>query len=461
MLRRQARGESCRATTLKPTSIVVPAADLDSSYYLLVHQLRGRLDFSRNNRADVKHHATVARIRLQHFFHEPKVATMASADQEGITSETPRSWLLFRPQEVTMSMPFEYRWEFTRRHPYYLALWESARRHHQSPSDRVEQRRLDSVSVQILTTIGVSPSVVPPDPRLSQESLGTLDLGGIWEGGAVAPAILRTLAQMLLQALPASQRIQLGRLLIESAEYDSQDSVHMYGIYQRLVEFKDAAWDTFPDAPVFSINLEAPQRAITDAVEKLVRQLKEKHAIPERRRREESLADYLAVWDLREGWGDGAYDASRDQIFRTIAKTTKVPISTVISRYRSAFRFLSGHDYTPALWFRLMGKLKLSRFFGDHAGEGLTMRRPWRSPNPRPVTEAVLLPGRKERESPEYLAAIGITASDIAQVDLLMDIETLIDRGMKDDDEIIAELELDLPTAKELVAEIRARHTSS
>jgi hypothetical protein len=233
----------------------------------------------------------------------------------------------------------------------------------------------------------------------------------------------------------------------------------MYGIYQRLVGFKDAAWDTFPDAPVVSINLEMPQRAITDAVEKLVRQLKDKHGIPERRRRDESLGDYLSVWDLREGWADGAYDSSREQKFKQIARTAMVPISTVISRYRSAFRFLSGHEYAPHLWLRLMGPIKLSRFFGAQPGEGLAWRRPWRSPNPRPVPEAVLLPGRKEFDSPAFLAAAGVTESHIAQVEQSLDIQTLIVQG-KNNEEIIQELEITLPMAQELIAEIRARLNS-
>ncbi len=295
---------------------------------------------------------------------------MASADQEGVTSETPRSWLLFRPLEVTMSMPFEYRWEFTRRHPYYLALWESARRHHQQPNDSAQQRMLNEVSVQILGGIGVSPSMVPLDPKLGKEVLGTFDLGGIWEGGAVAPATFRALADVLLSFLPASERSQLGRLLTESSEYDSHDYEHIDSIRRRLCALTDAAWDCFPDVPFVTINVNMPQRAITEAIEKLVRRWKEKKAIPESRRRDESLGDYLAVWDMREGWADGAYHASREQKFETIAQTTKIPISTVISRHRSAFRFLTGHGYTPELWLRLMGPLKLSRYFGSQAGEG-------------------------------------------------------------------------------------------
>ncbi len=72
------------------------------------------------------------------------------------------------------------------------------------------------------------------------------------------------------------------------------------------------------------------------------------------------------------------------------------------------------------------------------------------------MTAAVLLPGRKDFDSAAFLDAAGVTESHVAQVDLSLDISTLIARG-KNDDEIVEELEISLPNAKDLVAEIRAR----
>ena len=77
--------------------------------------------------------------------------------------------------------------------------------------------------------------------------------------------MLRTLADMLLAALPASERSQFGRLLNESAEFDSHDTEHMTSINQRLFKLTDPAWDSYPDVPVVSINLQMPQRAIAEA----------------------------------------------------------------------------------------------------------------------------------------------------------------------------------------------------
>ena len=262
---------------------------------------------------------------------------------------------------------------------------------------------------------------------------------------------------MLLVALPPAHRAELGRLLTVSSEYDSRDSRQMDGIYERFAQFKDPVWDGFPDVPVISINLQMPQRAISEAVEELVRKWKGERGITEHRRRDDCLDDYLAIWDLREGWLDGEYSGSRERTFHAISQELRIPVPTVTSRYRSAFRLISGHDYTPALWIRLMLPFKYLNAV-DSSSLGLLLRRPWSSPNLRPVTEAVLLPGRTEPESAEYLAAAAVTESDIALVDLSLDIQTLLESS-RTDEQILRELELGEQFA-DLVAELRRRHES-
>lgn len=369
----------------------------------------------------------------------------------------PHSWFMFRPTEVTMSLPIDYRWEFTRRHPYYQLRWRVAQRHHEHRDATPEEQVRGEIAVQVLAMIGVAQTTIPPDPRLGPEALGSQDLGGIWADGAVAPATFRTLASILLLGLPKAERAQLGRLLIESSEFESRDFANTMGIFKQLAKLQDPAWNCFPDAPFVSINLQMPQRAIGEAIDRLVRKWKGERGIAEQRRRDDKLDEYLAAWDMREGWADGNYESTREKTFETISRETRIPIGTVINRYRSAFWYLAGHDYTPARWFHLMSPLKLSPFVRNQAGGGLIMRRPWRSPRPRPVPESVLLPGRKEFDPPEFLAAAAVAESDIASVELALDIDTLLAKGFNDD-AIIEELELTLPSARELVAEIRRRH---
>lgn len=375
------------------------------------------------------------------------------ADYNEEMCREPRSWLLMRPPEVTNSLPWEYRWEFTRRHPYYQQFWGAAQRYHREPNSDSVQRTVDQAAILILGAIGVASSQVPQDPGLSAKELGSRDLGGAWLGGAVAPATLRTLAHMLLLALPKEERGLLSQLLSESAAFDCQDRDHMHQIHQRLAEFKATAWDSFPKAPVYSINLQMPQRAIKEAIESLVRQGKKNTGMRENRRRDDKFKKYLEVWDLREGWQDGTYVGFAENKFREIAKKTHRPFTTLISQYRTAFRLLSGHDYTRELWIRLLGPLKLSRFYAG----GLARHRPWKSPSPRPVSKSVLLPGRKEFESSEFLKAAGVTSSQFLLADLAMDIENLLTRGLSDD-AIYKQLELSDPGDRDLIAELRSRY---
>ncbi len=177
--------------------------------------------------------------------------------------------------------------------------------------------------------------------------------------------------------------------------------------------------------------MQAPQRAIVEAVETLVRQWKAERSIPETRRRDDKLDEYLVVWDMREGWGDGAYDGSREKRLDEIARELKVPLSTVANRYRSAFECLTGHGYQPELWIRLFGPLKLSQLFATSQAR-LTQQRPWRSRNLRPVAESVLLPGRRDADSVGFLESAGISTTDIGLIELQIDIQTLIERGDSD-----------------------------
>jgi hypothetical protein len=378
-------------------------------------------------------------------------------DYDDHDGQTSRTWLLPRPLQALMALPLAYRWEFTRRHPYYLKYWEAAAKFHSNPSDDSTQRLFEQVAVQILAGIGISQSVAPINPKAGVDAFESTTLGAAWAGGAVAPATFRTLAGMLLVALPPPQRAELGRLLTESSEYDSRDSRQMAGIYDRFANLIDPVWSGFPAAPVLSINLQMPQRAISEAVEQLVRQWKDERGIPERRRRDDRLDDYLAVWDLRDGWLDGEYFGSREKTFQAIGQALHIPVPTATGRYGSAFRLIAGHEYTPALWIRLMGPLNILNAV-DPSSLGLLCRRPWRSPNRRPVTESVLLPGRTEPESAAFLTAAAVTESDIASVDLALDIQSLLKAG-RNDDEILRELELS-DSYTDLIAELRRRHES-
>lgn len=360
--------------------------------------------------------------------------------------EAPVSHLLLRSKEILDQIPVEYRWEFTRRHPYYLEFWRPARQFRENPSTNPAERLLQQAASIILAAVNVASNVPPPDPRDGAETLGMENVSQAWQGGAVAPAMLRTLAVMLL-VLPPDQRRQLGELFVESSSLGTNNPAEMEGILPRLLALPGDVWNSFPDVPIVSVNLQASQRAIVEAIETLVRQWKAERGITETRRRTDSIEGYLTVWDMREGWHDGDYHGDREQQFNEIAQELQVPVQTVVNRYSSAFRLLTGHDYSPELWIRLFGPLKLSQHLNPAANSRLARRRPWRRRNLRPVAEAVFLPGRGEADDPQFLQAVGITPSGIGLIDLQIDIQTLIERG-DSDEQILRELaDPEIPSA--------------
>src|SRR5262249_42963004 len=159
----------------------------------------------------------------------------------------------------------------------------------------------------------------PPPPGSSPESLGA-GLGQAWESGAVAPVTFRGLVGMLLADLPPDLLLQVGRLLQECGTAAEQGPDEKYRSVMDLYALRHPALDGFPGRPVVGVNVDAPQRTITEALEQFTRQWKQQQGIPERRRRDDKLAEYLAVWDLREGWRQDHYDSSQEQTLLEIAQ---------------------------------------------------------------------------------------------------------------------------------------------
>jgi hypothetical protein len=253
----------------------------------------------------------------------------------------------------------------------------------------------------------------PPPPGASAARLGASSLGPAWEGGAIAPLTCRGLVGLLLASLPADARAQVGQFLLASAGPAADASQPTYEALLELHRLAHPALDTSPGRPVVGLNLNAPQRAVTQAVEELVRQLKREQGLGERRRRDDKLDGYLSAWDLREGWAGDHYDGSREQTLREIARQQRLPLSTVAHHYRTAFRLIVGREYTPERWARVMGAGKLYAWLDPHEVPRRTLRRPWRNRQPRPVPEAALAPPAAEGPS-HFLDTAGISADELA-----------------------------------------------
>lgn len=369
-----------------------------------------------------------------------------------------------RPDGQLHDFPIEFRWEITRRHPYYLTFWEEVRRYRQGqPDDPPERKLFGLAALVILSAIGVTGEPVSPITPFA-ELIEDCDPGFL--GGAVQPMTLRSMVFTLLAAMPAEDRNFVGNLLLLSAMPDQNDGsgpsehVDWRIVASAILDQKPSAvLDSFPVAPLFYIHLGASQRVIVRDMEDQVRRWKFRRGIESSKVHTAKVAEYLKVWDLREGWTGAGYDRSRERPFDKIAKQFKKPLSTVASRYRMAFEFIVGQEYVPDVWWRVFGPMKFSRLFGN-AKEvySAKTRHNLQSPVHRPVPESVINPTsnatRKDTDrGSTVIERRSAVKHDFKYRDLLLDLKDLIARGLPDV-EIARRLEIADPKA---VAEFRRK----
>lgn len=364
--------------------------------------------------------------------------------------------LVRRPAGQLHDFPVEVRWEVTRRHPYYLTLWEEVKRYRRGqPDDPPERKLYGYAATLVLGAIGVSGEPVSPATPFS-ELIGS---GGdpAFLGGSVQPMTLRSVVAMLLTTLPPADRAFVGTLFLNSGmeEYHKDaDPAMRSAELDMLFRTPSPALDSYPVAPLFYVHLGASQRAIVRDAEDQVRRWKARRGEKSSKVHTAKLAEYLRVWDLREGWADGGYDRSREFPFAAVAGKLKQPLSTVVSRYRTAFEFVVGQPFTPELWWQVFGPLKYSRLFGDaKAAYSAGTRHRLRSPVARPVPDSVVSPVTDTTRTGTTVGRGSAVTDDMRFTEMMIDLRDLIARGFTDE-EIARHLELGDP---ELVADFR-RH---
>ena len=358
-----------------------------------------------------------------------------------------------RPIGALMRLPLSHRWEFTRRHSLYLNYWEAAKQHRHRPSDDLVAFREGEKAILMLTLIGVSGE--PVSPSSSAEELTDDDLGQVWEGGAIAPLTFRGLISLLITAVPPEDRRGVADLIMESAR-NSELGIHPYYLLQQFNQINNPLLDKLVPAPLLSINLHAPQRAIREAVEAFVQKKKIEQGIPETRRRDESLDDYLRVWDLREGWTGSGYDPTGELTFRRIAQQLCESLATIRSRYRRAFELVTGRDYSAALWLTLFG-IDRVRAFGLNVND-LPLR--YRSVGTfagrkSPTPESQILIATDDRVT-GLIGGKSLSGGSIETALLLDDIGDMIRKGQTNE-EIILATGLSTVDADDLIDWIRGR----
>ena len=376
-------------------------------------------------------------------------------------SEVPEHGIICRPKAVLDSLPIDYRWEFTRRHPYYLLFWEQAHKYYQAPNgidlERMLERMAGQAAVMMLQAIGVTNDPIAPGAGSEELELSTV--AKAWRTGALWPMTFRGLTGAMLMELPPEARAAIGQLLVQSAHEVTDVQQHVYRLLSEFTQLRDPSLDKMPIAPIIGVNINAPMKTILEALEQQVQVWKDQAEITEHRRRDDKLPEYLTVWDLREGWEDDHYDIRKEKTLDEISHELQESFPTITNRYKSAFRYLIGHDYKPALWARVLGAFKTSRLvYPDHVSR-LTGRRPWKSPGLRVVPETTLGANHEPAEGHggTFLERTAVVQDMREFAELVMDLQELLAKGWTDE-QIAEELELNRETLGDLLASLRRRH---
>jgi hypothetical protein len=360
-----------------------------------------------------------------------------------------------RPPDVINGLSPPQQWEVTRRHPYYLLFWQQASSANEADSEAGQLLR-DAARL-ILTAINfVGP---PQPPSKSAEDLGITAQSGAFRHGAVSRVTVRSLVGMLASPVfPNETKRAIAELLLRSCDVDLRiPSAECHAFLRELTQGSHPHFDdSLPDL-IVSINPLAPGRSAASAVQEIIRNYKAEHKLPEQRRREDKFDDYLKIWDLREGWTGAGYDVSREMRLKEIAGELRRSISTVQNRYRSAFRNIVGHDYTPALWLQVVGLPKFHGFFGSALPRAWRRRlRSERRPRDIPATALEKYVGPEEGRLVGILQANCPTFGNLGEFELMSDVGDLIDRGQTNE-QIVEELELRAAEALDLINYLRGR----
>jgi hypothetical protein len=221
------------------------------------------------------------------------------------------------------------------------------------------------------------------------------------------------------------------------------------------------ALDSYPDCPLYYVHVDASQRRIIEDVEALVRQWKERRNIPERRTRITHFDDYLRIWDLREGWQDGSYEAAAERSFGQVARELGLPKSSVVNGYRAAFERIVGQRFSPELWIRVMGLVKLTWLQArPEAVLTARYRRLLSSNKPKPAPESRIERAPTERGDVGLVERETAIESEQELVELMLDAVELKGRGLSDD-AIIEKLELLDPARARYLLELLAEMGST
>ena len=264
-----------------------------------------------------------------------------------------------RPIATVEHLPLRYRWEFTRRHPYYQMLW-------QLPGDTTgtvpaSQRELAEL---LLSCVNVSGATV--SPATEWEDFSPDESWSIWTDGALSQVQLKGLVATLIGVLSRDSLRSVSTLLWQASQLDESDRDAEYKLVKSVLHGDFPGFEDYlPDLTV-TISASASEKSIAGAVAKIVQNYKSEHGIaPTRIQTGKKYDEYLSAWDHREGWSNGDYDRDGEQLLKDIAKETRLSITTLHDRYKACFQLITGVEYSKDAWLEIVGQYKLAELVGS------------------------------------------------------------------------------------------------
>lgn len=283
------------------------------------------------------------------------------------------SQLVARPPDTVQHLPLNYRWEFTRRHPYYQMFWNVP--HDTASSDEPEATYQREIAELILAQINVSGDTIPPKTEWDDMSLD--ESWRIWTEGALSRIQLKGLVATLIGALSRNSLRSLSTLLWQASEIEDGDTAAEYRLLKSVMHGDFPGFEHYLPNLIVTVSPSASEKSIAAAASKIICDFRDEHDLDATRIRTDKFDAYLRAWDLREGWHSGSYYRDLERRLKVIAKETGLSDATVCDHYKSAFNLITGMDYSPDSWLNIVGKFKAAGFLGD--GYGPIARRAGRT----------------------------------------------------------------------------------
>lgn len=294
------------------------------------------------------------------------------------------------PFHLDRLMP-EFKWEVTRRHPWYIQLWEAWLVKHSQGNDLEFLSSALYGLARAVLQISNEQLIDPASDFDQLDGFGSPELGR----KALERPTLRQLVVMLGNALSADSLNVVSEILAKIAASKCagkhEEVLKWYGILAKCTDATDL--DCFPPYPLYRISPVAPRDTWQKDVAEIQADWRRELELETRRDRSKSYPDYLRVWDLREGWFNGEYVSSRTTRLSEIAETLNESMSTVRNWYRSAFQLIFGHSITKDLWDSSMGEYQVSKAVGGHSALSLERTLRAAQSNPQMVNESSLTGG--------------------------------------------------------------------